>query len=848
MRGADASARRARAGLLAGLFLASGVAGLLYQILWQRSLTRLFGAGTQAAAATLVVFFLGLAIGAGWWGRRAGSDPRPLRLFGWLEMATGLLALLAFAILPLWESLFPAVWRALGDHPALLSLAKVLLAVPVLLPAAAMMGGTLPALVAAAEREGLAGDKAAIALYGINTAGAVLGALSGAFLFTRLLGVTGAYLLAVGMGLGIGVVAWLADRSSRPPASAATPAAHEDGSAALPFRTAALAFAAGALALAVEVLATKALALRLQSSLYTYALVVSAFLVALVLGASLARLLLRRVRLESALVWLLVTSGAALVVMPWWMEISHDIGRVAGPFFARGSFTSYAIGAFTTALLALVPFALPMGTVLPLLMGGTATSSRPRLVGSLAAINTIGAVCGSLVAGFLLLRVAGPFTWLTVFGAVTLVISLAVARRRPRTSEHRVKSLLVQGGLVLLLVGAAMACRYQLVHEAERLVSRQGEVVRQVYTGPFGVVAVTERSGVRRLRFNRGYILGASSDPRWERLQAHLPLCLHPEPKRAFFLGLGTGVTAGAATVHDLEHIEVAELVPEVIEAARTWFGDVGLGLYSDPRARIFAEDGRVVLRARAVRHDVIVGDLFLPWKQGVGSLFTREHFEAVRDRLTPAGLFAQWLPLYQLSEEEFLVIARAFREAFPRACVIRADYFVKRPIVALVGLGPEFHLDFEGYRERFLDLSRRDLLGFRGPLAAIPAQSYVGNLEGLAGRLREVPENDDQQPWIELEAPLYERARAAGTVPALTGEAWLDLCREMVEGMPRDRDPLLEDTSEATRRLVDGGLALYGFTVYRQTGQREQRRAAFARFMRLVPMEQRPDNQVWLR
>ena len=147
----------------------------------------------------------------------------------------------------------------------------------------------------------------------------------------------------------------------------------------------------------------------------------------------------------------------------------------------------------------------------------------------------------------------------------------------------------------------------------------------------------------------------------------------------------GAGITAGAALKHDVERVTVAEILEDAITAAREYFNPYVYGLFDDPRARVLATDGRNHLLGSTDRYDVIVADLFIPWQAGTGSLYSREHFETARARLAEGGLFAQWLPLYQTSKEEFAVVARTMLEVFPLVTLWRGDFLSDRSISYVV-------------------------------------------------------------------------------------------------------------------------------------------------------------------
>ena len=140
-------------------------------------------------------------------------------------------------------------------------------------------------------------------------------------------------------------------------------------------------------------------------------------------------------------------------------------------------------------------------------------------------------------------------------------------------------------------------------------------------------------------------------------MQAHIPLLIHPKPQRILFLGMGTGITAGASLSHNVEQVDVVELVSTVIPAAKRYFSPWTNNLFSDQRVKIIADDARNFLLGSNQQYDIIVGDLFTPWHAGTGSLYTVEHFQQVKNHLAPAGHFAQWLPLYQLTHESFSTI-----------------------------------------------------------------------------------------------------------------------------------------------------------------------------------------------
>jgi spermidine synthase len=271
--------------------------------------------------------------------------------------------------------------------------------------------------------------------------------------------------------------------------------------------------------------------------------------------------------------------------------------------------------------------------------------------------------------------------------------------------------------------------------------------------GALGTVAVVTHDGHRRIMLNNFYVLGGTTAAGDERLQGHLPLLLHPSPRRVAYLGVGTGISVSAIRFHPVAEVTALELVPEVVSVAREWFGEGNLDVLKDPRVRVRAEDARAYLGATQARFDVVIGDLVVPWRSGESSLYTRDSFSAARRVLAPGGIYCQWIPLYQISEAEFDSIAASFLDVFPQTTLWRGDFNAGEAALALIGhTGP-------------LDPSIAD--GRTRALAATPDRSnpylshpaglwmyFVGPLDPTDGRLQSAPRNLDATPWVELASP----------------------------------------------------------------------------------------------
>lgn len=827
------------------IFTVSGAAGLALEVLWLDRLALLFGNSAYGAATTLAMFFLGLALGAHVWGRRAAVIQRPLRAYAALELAVAASALLCLGLLAVFRSLYAPLFEAVGDGPWF-PVVKLLLAAAALLPPAFFMGGTLPVIAQHVVRSTTRIGQQGGSLYAANTIGAAAGAFLAAFYLRPTVGLTGAYLIAVSLTLLAALGAAALDLTGSAPRAARHPAApsatrQATDRSSLPTNplgvpsvlggglVVTLAFFSGFATLALEVLWTRLLAQVLNNSVYAFAAIVVTFLAALAAGAIVVSATLYRARSDSALPIVLGAAGVGILVAAVaFVRLTRGLS-----YIDEGTSWAAYVGAtfLAAAVLIFLPAAVA-GSVLPSLFHGVRGRERSagRALGRLVAVNALGSVAGALAAGFILLDALGVWRslWLLAAGYAGLAVLVAI-RLRPASLAR---------GAVTATAGIVAAAGWWMgTLPVARLAAT--ERLERVWEGSAGTVSVVRDGDGLSMRLNNHYVLGDSRTAVVERMQAHLPLLLHSSPDSVFLLGLGTGVTAGAVLDHPVNRVLVTELVPEVVDAARAYFAPLANGLFDDPRIRIVAEDGRAYLAGTRDRFDVVIGDLFTPWHAGTGSLYTREHFRAVRARLRSGGIFAQWLPLYQMSERDLLIVARTLGSVFPEVTVWRGDFSPARPIVALVA------------RMDTTPLAQADLLRSADRVAArLPGRVadahmvglfYAGNLRGLASVLDTVPVNTDDRPVFEYSAP--KTVGDAGS--RATGLRLVRLYDALLAGLPPDRDPALREWPDRERAFVDAGLAFYKYHVFRSSGRDDLAQAFLHRFLERVPTYQAPISEV---
>lgn len=654
-------------------FFLSGAAGLAYEVALGRGLLRVLGSTAATAAVVLAAFVGGLGLGARWGGERVARGAHPLRLYGALEVAAAGAALLA---LPLCAGLGPAALAVGAAVPWLGYAARILLAGLVVLPVAFLLGATLPALVGHFVGVGERAARPTAWLYGLNTLGAVLGAVGAGVLGVRALGVDGMLGLAAAVGGGVGLLALALARGgpARPAAEAAPPAA-----AAWLARHAA--FACGFLGLAIELVAFRLLVFFLEGFTATFAAMLGVFILGLGAGSLLlgpravrarrpARLLgglLLGVALWLALGWLLVVPA----LEPAMRAIrAATYAGVADPGAIHGALARSAL--LGAALLLLVP-GLLLGPTFALCvrLAEGAGLARGRAVGRVYLANSLGSLLAPLVVGFLLvpgLHVPGAW-WLLAFVAGGAGVGLFGAG--PGRAGARRLALATAAGAGLGMAGLAggllPADPTALLQHTVVTRGAGPRTLLEARTDAVTTASVVERADGERILYTDDFAAAATGEAyRYMRLLGHLPVLLAREPRSALVIAFGTGTTAGAVAQHaGVEHLTVVEVSPAVLGLA-PWFAEVNRGVLDDPRVEVLCDDGRAVLERATRTWDVITLEPLMPYHPAGLPFYTREFYEVARSRLAEGGVLCQWLPVHALQPALYAALARTFFEVFP--------------------------------------------------------------------------------------------------------------------------------------------------------------------------------------
>ncbi len=832
------------------LVFLSGFSALIYQVLWMKQLGLLFGNTSHAAGATLAAFFAGLAVGSWFWGKRSAQCRNPLRIYAGLELGVAITALLYFVVMKGYHVIYPELYQSVHSG-AWLFWIKFLLALVLIFPPAFCMGGTIPVMGQHAIQNPSQFGSTSALLYGINTLGATLGALLAGFFMPLWFGFQATCFIAMGITVIVAVLAFLVSRSSS--ASRVVEVSKNEDEASTVGLDAVngykrdkhrvalwvICFLSGFGVLALEVLWTRMFALVLENSVYTFAAILVVVLSCLAGGSFISSVLARRKWSPNlVLTVLLALSGISIALTPTaFMELTDSFQYLA----LKAMWVDFVFILFKICVLTIGSPALMLGTIFPYLMKTEEqyATSPGKSLGHLATINTVGAVLGSLVCAFLFLEQFGMWRSMQIVGGIYFLMAIGM----PSVSGRA--GIAFKGVSVVGLVLLFTALNPSQLPVTGALQGHKDEVTLKAWEGSDCTVSVVRSNDGLAIKINSDYGLGSSNGRTRQACQAEIPLMLKPDAKSVFFLGMGTGISAGAALSDrfpQVERVVTCELSPKVITAAKEYMThvdgvDLTNGLFTDSRSTVLTEDGRHYLMATQEKFDVIDADLFVPYRSGAGSLYTKEHFESVKDRLKSGGIFVQWLPAYQVTEFEFHVIGRTMLEVFDQVSIWRCDFAPFNEVVAFVGHQggaplAACDIDDSQTKKSFVYGNDHDeIYKTLNPQTALLC--YGGNITASKELFSGYPVNTDDKPVIEYMAPRYYRNEGKDKMPWFVGPYLLKFIKDLQQACPPEKDPLLANRNSGNRRLPLAGSAYQETKLWAQVGNNAECERSWEQFIK---------------
>lgn len=757
-------------------FLVSGMAGLIYQVVWTRYLALFLGHTSYAVVSVLVAFMGGLAVGNGWLGAQADRTRNPLALYGWLEIGIALYAIVFPFYYDLCERAFLGMARQLAPGSGAILALKFLFSLAAILVPTTLMGATFPALTRFVTRALSELREKVAVLYFINSFGAVLGCLVADFWWIPSFGLNrtviggailnlGAGLVALGMSKSVG-----ADRAAAEAGSVETAGQETFSPGELRLALGGIGLS-GFVAMLYEVAWTRVLALTLGATTHAFSLMLVTFISGIAVGAWIIYRVPRRGPSLTAFAWAELALAVTILGSMWfYAQLPYWFLHWAS-LLSRGP-NAYPLYELLQVLICFAVMFVPavcLGLTLPL-VSRVATSELARTgrsVGRVFAVNTLGTVAGAVATGLFIMPELGLPRTFALGIAINAGIGLSILYRGQLTAR-----LWLGAGVLAVSfvagVGFLFNPEWQCAFSAGLWRFAQPPATREAFEqaihagkilyykdGAAATVTVSSKSNGGReilsLKVNGKTDAASAVDVTTQLLLGHIPMFLRPASSDALVVGMGSGMTAAAVARHpSIQHIDVVEISPEVVQAARL-FGQYNDHFWENPKIKVTVEDAKSFLRITRSRYDAIISEPSNPWMAGVAGVFSQEYYEDCRSRLKPNGMMVQWVQSYETSDQLLDIVLRTFSSVFPFVSLWESS----PADLVLVGSTRPLQVDLDAMQARFglpavkADLARMEMVS----LSSLLAREAISQQNGAFLPARPGPIHSDFHPILEFEA-----------------------------------------------------------------------------------------------
>jgi len=721
------------------LFVGSGCAALIYEVVWFQLLQLVIGSSAISLGVLLGTYMGGMCLGSLLLPRLIRAKLHPLRVYSAIELGIGICGVLALFGLPLIND----VYAAIAGHGGFGITMRAIIAAICLLPPTLLMGASLPAIARWVETTP-SGVSWLGFFYGGNIGGAVLGCLLAGFYLLRLYDMPTATLVAVAINFAVSLISFYL--SGKTPYHAVEPAPEERQSATRGSRVIYVAIAiSGMCALGAEVIWTRLLSLMLGATVYTFSIILAVFLVGLGIGSAVASQLARASKRPAAALavcqFLLV---AAIAWAAYMLAVSLPYWPI-NPTLSTSAWYTFQLD-LLRCFWAVFPAACLWGASFPFALAASATRGEDggKLVGEVYAANTVGAIVGAV--GFSLVFIP----WLGTQDSQRLLIALAgiaaaivfVSLRNLRRGAAALGAI---GAMAAVWLVSTVAPVPWLAIAYGRRMLLQSDPGHVLYLGEGrnASIAISELPGGQHYFHVSGKVEASTEtyDMRLQRMLAHLPALLHPDPRSVLVVGFGAGVTAGTFVVYPtVQHITICELEPLIPPAATRYFGAENYNVMNDQRTIIHYDDARHFILTNKDKYDIITSDPIHPWVKGTATLYSKEYFELCKRHLNPGGIVTQWVPLYESDADTVKSELATFFEAFPNGTIWGNDINGEGYDTVLLGQVEPTKINIDALQQR---LDQPAYKAVAKSMQGVGFRSAVDLLSTYAGRAR------DLAPWL---------------------------------------------------------------------------------------------------
>lgn len=784
-------------------FLVSGISGLIYEVLWAKYFSLIFGSTTYAHTLVLATFMAGLALGSFLFGGFADKVKDRLKLYAWIEISIALFCIFTPQLFILLKDFYLYAAKAFNLGPFGILLIKFIIGSFIMLIPTALMGGTLPVLSKYMIRSLALRGETVAQLYYINSFGAVLGTLWAGFYLVYHLGFELSITVAAAINFLAGGTAFIL---SLPKITLVTPSRDEvyHKKDVYPpkiiYISIAGIFLSGIVAMFYEVVWIRLLALILGSYTYSFSLMLAAFISGITIGSFLISKFMPKDRFTFLYFGLCeIFIGLSLILsIPFYEKLPYLFLEIS-KIFARTpkTFMLFETSKFFLCFLLMLLPTIFLGMTLPLVskVASNKLEFLGRKVGSVFASNTLGNILGALLTGLILIPVFGLKQTLEIGILINLILGSIIVLT-DRTFLAKYKFILVSFCFFAFIgykifvpewnksyFTLQLFRSYSITNKdtLDYLKTGHGREFLFYQDGLEATVAVAKyKNGTLNLFVNGKVDASSGLDMPTQILCVQIPLILKPSAKDALVIGLGSGVSCGSALLYPLNNLDVVEISSSVVQASK-YFNNFNYNALQDKRLHLFVEDAKTFIKRTKRKYDLIISEPSNPWMSGVGNLFSVEYFRDCLKSLKEDGLMAQWVQAYEIDDKTFEIILRTFHSVFPQVTVWNVAHTDTIILGSKKRITPDFNesekvINLKPIKDDLARIELHDLF----TLLSLQLCS-TRNVEILSGKSGTV--NSDYYPILEYRAPLslYTGSTAVNSLIRLDERKFILLKTELL-------------------------------------------------------------------
>jgi spermidine synthase len=839
------------------LFFISGFTGLVYEVTWTRMLATVFGSTTYAITSVLSAFMGGLAIGSYVIGRYIERKKNPILVYAFLEIGIGITALLIPIIFKILDNIYPFIYEYTTSYTWLLILTKIVLSLLILFVPTFLMGGTLPVLCKLFINRPKESGKQVGILYAINTIGAAIGCFVAGFVLIELFGIAKTiqlvaavnFLLAIAFFL-LNIYYKLIKTDIETPNSENIKKTVRDSESHIklqPFYSilVLIGFAfAGFVSLSYEVLWTRLLVFKLKMTIYAFSIMLTTFLMGISIGSIVVaitekyNLIKNHSKAFGVVVSFIGLVGLATIFLFGQID-SIPIFDMIGDLKGSMSWNKLVLSEILLAGMIMIFPTILMGMTFPLVSRIFTHNIKivGKTIGSIYSINTIGSILGSCVTGFILVKFLGTQKSIFLISLIALTVGTTIVlfNRRGINKSKNSKSFPIIFSTIAwsFAVGLLLWLPKDILFKYYNIYQEQSLKNSQIIYANEGIECITTvheySGGYKGISTSSVYVAGTHYSSRTtQKMQAHIPMLVHPNPKEILQVGFGSGETSYIVTTYDIEQLDLVEISSEVIETSTKYFQEINKDVVNHPRFNPIIMDGANYVYIAKKKYDLIMNDASWPRLAGCSTLYSKDYFENARRLLKPNGIMTNWFPIAE--GEDFRILLKTFHSVFPYVSVWLAMTHINKHAL-VVGSLHEIEIDTEDFLTRFEQYAQNDLksVDLDNPIFFLDAfqmdETVLGNLL------------DDSIPTHTINHPILEfterKEDAVENVSAL--RTMVENNRSIIPYLINSKDiyidgknilQSLESTRDATKLVMNGYIRVISSADYQPKYESEFKEA----------------------